>query len=976
MALSKEAGTRKLAAVMFTDIKGFSKKMSENESAAFELLKTHDALMRVIAAKYDGKIVKSIGDSFMVDFSSAVNAVKAAIDAQKRFWSFNRGKGEFDKIEVRIGIHLGDVMVSGNDMYGDGVNIASRIEAITEPNRICISADMYNQVKNKMDVKVYSMGEVRLKNIPDPVEVYEILIDSIPELTSPSQTARETLAQKTVKDSADQEAEEASSVEAAKKRGSEPVPKVQDTASLVEGLYKKAEQLFNEGKVDEAERVINEIAKIDPGYHAAMESKKAQEDKARQVHEHYERAGAYLRDGRFDLAENEVKEIFKMYPLHVGAQQLQLQIEEERYKKTEEERQQRLDQERKAREEKDRKVEDLARQAEDHIEKEEFKEAREALQAIYAVEPNFTGGERLEEKMRRGEAAKEERDRQQAFLAEQKQKEELLAQNKERQIERQQTRIRHRHEEDAEGKPKPKVLLWSAVIVVLATIAIIAYPRVKKALFPPSASIAILPFTTAQDGSGDEPLRAVLPTLLANDLTHIERVSVVVPGKANGRPAEPAQIANDLHVRYILQGSVKKADRGFTLNIRVFDAEEQAVLFSDRFDTDYLLLSQTRRQIAAKFLELANMETSAPQITSPTGNARAYELYLSGLFFTGKRTLADWIVANQCFEEAATLDSSFAAAYTGQADVRLLRIKLDGEPDEGVLREAFELNQKALRFNPREPSAYRTLAEIYFLTRRFDKVYTTIESCLALQPEDATSYGLLAQLALVEGDYELAHNEAVHAITIEPDNADLEIILGLTHHFKNDFADAIASYKRAITLGLSDSLVTARYLLNSWSAFGKHNETIQYYQNDYSADPTDYPALYWVCRAYQMMPNISAFNEWSDKSAKILQEHLEKNPLDAYAHAYFGLLLAREGKAEEGDAEMNKAIALAPNSAKVLFRQANLYAIEKKPDLAIGALRDALNRSYNFSEILNPDFTLLRNDAGFISATTRKLELK
>ena len=79
---------------MFTDIKGFSKKMAQNETAAFELLRTHDALMRVIASKFEGKVVKSIGDSFMVDFASAVNAVKAGIDAQKRFWAFNKGKSE------------------------------------------------------------------------------------------------------------------------------------------------------------------------------------------------------------------------------------------------------------------------------------------------------------------------------------------------------------------------------------------------------------------------------------------------------------------------------------------------------------------------------------------------------------------------------------------------------------------------------------------------------------------------------------------------------------------------------------------------------------------------------------------------------------------------------------------------------------------------------------------------------------------
>ena len=126
-----EESNRKLAAIMFTDIKGFSRKMGKDEKAAMEILKKHDAMMRVFVAKHAGKVIKSIGDSFMVDFPSAVNAVKCAIRAQQYFHKLNEHKTDFEKIEIRIGIHLGDVVIVGNDMYGYGVNIASRIEAIT-----------------------------------------------------------------------------------------------------------------------------------------------------------------------------------------------------------------------------------------------------------------------------------------------------------------------------------------------------------------------------------------------------------------------------------------------------------------------------------------------------------------------------------------------------------------------------------------------------------------------------------------------------------------------------------------------------------------------------------------------------------------------------------------------------------------------------------------------------------------------------
>jgi len=972
MALSKEAGSRKLAAVMFTDIKGFSKKMAQNEAAAFELLKTHDALMRVIASKYDGKVVKSIGDSFMVDFASAVNAVKAAIDAQKRFWTFNKGKGEFDKIEIRIGIHLGDVMITGDDMYGDGVNIASRIEAITEPARICISADMYNQVKNKMDVKVYRMGEMRLKNIPDPVEVYEVLIDSIPELSKPSTTAEQALAQKPVEDAEESEPEEARSVEAAKKRGSTPVPIIQDTASKVEALYKKAEQLYNEGNISEAEKIINEIAKIDPSYHAAVERKKEEDEKEKQVHEHYEQAGAYLRDGKFDLAEGEIKKIFQLYPLHVGAQQLQLQIEEERYRKTEEERQLRLDQERKAREEKDRQVEQLTRSVEEHIEKEELPEAREILQKIYTLEPGFTAGERIEEKLRRAEASKLEHERQQAYLEEEKQREELIAQNQERQLEREQTRARHQRQQEAPLQANRKPIVWSVLGLIVVVGAYLAYPHLKKTFFPVSVSITILPFNSTQGDPGAEPLRVVIPRLLSEDLARIERVQVVAPSGMNSRTADYQKIANDLQVRYILHGSLTKTERGFSFALRLFDNEQKIDVMSRKFDADYLTLSRTRQSVVGAILEQTGMEESAPTIPMRTSSPSAYEHYLNGLYLMSTYSLYAMDQADREFKESTASDSTFGSPFSRMAQLRIIKCNIQDYHDETLLREAYDFAQRGLRLNQDDPVCYQDLAEINFMTGHFDNVDANIRSSLSLQPENAACFGDLAQLAILNGDYERAVREASHAAKILPEDPHVQVVLGIAQQLKGSYSEAVAAFKQAIVLGLSDSLITARYLLNAWSAQDDYTDPIEYYQRTLREYPSDFRAYYWISRAYQMKPSISDFKDWSERGRSLLSDYLDKNPGDADAHAYLALFLSREGKADDGEAEMNRASSLAPNSTEILFRQANMYAIQKKVALAVGTLRTALNRDFSFSEVLNPDFALLESDTSFTSAITRK----
>ncbi|HEY6952218.1 MAG TPA: adenylate/guanylate cyclase domain-containing protein [Bacteroidota bacterium] len=974
MAFSKDSGTRKLAAVMFTDIKGFSMKMAQNETAAFELLRTHDALMRVIASKYEGKVVKSIGDSFMVDFASAVNAVKAAIDAQKRFWAFNKGKGEFDKIEIRIGIHLGDVMVSDDDMYGDGVNIASRIEAVTEATRICISADIYNQVKNKMDVKVYRMGDMQLKNIPEPVEVFEILIDSIPELSVPSESAQKVIARQSVEDTAELEAKEASTVEAAKKRGSTPVPQLQDTASQVEALYQKAEKLYNEGKIEEAERTIDEIAKIDPGYHAAVERKKEEDDKEKQVNEHYERAGTYLREGNFDLAENEVKMIFQMYPLHGGAQQLQLQIEEERYKKSEEERQQRLDQERKVREVKDRQVEDLTRRTEEHIEKDELEEAKETLKKIYALDPNFSAGERIEERLRRAETTKLEREHQKAFLEEQKQRESSAAQPQERQYERQQTKLPQK-EEAAPVKINFRYIAWPLIIAVVLYLGYSEYPRIKRALIPPSASIAIMPLNGTEGDQGEAALARVMPAFLEQDLSRVDRVQVVTPSSAATRDADFSGIAAAYQVRYVLHGSVTKTENGFSISLQLFDNDQRSNVMSEKFDGDFSTLNRTRETIVGRVLDRTNMETSAPSVLSPTSSGRAYEEYLIGLSLVGEYSLSALSEADLHFQESSSIDSMFASAYTGRAEARIIRFKIEPSPGENVLREAHDFARKALELDPKDAAAFRDLAEIQLLTQRLDQVDDNIQNSLTLQPNDARCYGILAHLAVISGDYESAVNDALRAVKIQPDDPLLQVDLGIAQQFRGSATDAVTAFKRAITLGLSDSLITARYLLNAWSAQEDYDSPIQYFQKKLKEYPNDYRMYYWISRAFQMKPNINEFKGWSKNGQTLLGDYLDKHPNDAAAHAYLGLFLSREGMGSDGETEMKRAAALAPKSSQILFRQANLYAIQKKDSLAVAALRAALERDFNIAEILSPDFALIKNDTAFTSAITRKIPL-
>jgi adenylate cyclase len=170
------ASDRKLAAIMFTDIVGFSRQMGANEARTLRLLEVHDQLIRQAVAEHHGHVIKTIGDAFLVDFPSVVHAVQSGQQIQAQLRSHNAGKEPAEQIHIRIGIHSGDIVQKDGDILGDGVNIASRLQGLAEPDTICISDMVYRDVAKKVDLgTVVSLGRPRLKNIAERFRVYALL---------------------------------------------------------------------------------------------------------------------------------------------------------------------------------------------------------------------------------------------------------------------------------------------------------------------------------------------------------------------------------------------------------------------------------------------------------------------------------------------------------------------------------------------------------------------------------------------------------------------------------------------------------------------------------------------------------------------------------------------------------------------------------------------------------------------------------
>ena len=166
---------RELAAVMITDIVGFSTEMEDNEEHTYSKLLIHNEIIRRNISRNKGDEIKTIGDAFLVRFKSAVDAVKAAINIQNEFMKYNKERKKIDHILIRIGIHIGDILIKDNDVFGNGINVVSKIGPLAEPGGICISSDAYNVVKKSIDIKVFSLGKTELKNIKDPPEIFKIL---------------------------------------------------------------------------------------------------------------------------------------------------------------------------------------------------------------------------------------------------------------------------------------------------------------------------------------------------------------------------------------------------------------------------------------------------------------------------------------------------------------------------------------------------------------------------------------------------------------------------------------------------------------------------------------------------------------------------------------------------------------------------------------------------------------------------------
>jgi class 3 adenylate cyclase/protein-S-isoprenylcysteine O-methyltransferase Ste14 len=178
MQVDLDAVERKLAAILSADVVGYSRLMADNELATVRMLAAYRDEIRLLVQQNRGRVVDSPGDNLLAEFPSARDATRCAVEIQRVLQARNADVPPDRKMEFRIGVHLGDVLVEGDRIYGEGVNMAARLEGLAEAGGICVSGTVYEQVRNKLSVGFEDLGDQTVKNIPYPVRVYRIRMKS------------------------------------------------------------------------------------------------------------------------------------------------------------------------------------------------------------------------------------------------------------------------------------------------------------------------------------------------------------------------------------------------------------------------------------------------------------------------------------------------------------------------------------------------------------------------------------------------------------------------------------------------------------------------------------------------------------------------------------------------------------------------------------------------------------------------------
>ena len=691
------------------------------------------------------------------------------------------------------------------------------------PNRIWISQDVYQQIRNKIQVRVFPLGPQHLKNIPEQVEVYEILIDNFPEFETPSAKALETLAhnqEELAQKVETEEAIEARNVEEAMQRAKQGLAqREEEQKKEIAEHYTKAQKYYEAGKTKDAEAELNIIYQLDPQQRIDTERRKAEEEQEKKMLEYLQTANELFAAGQLDAAENKINEIFRLRPLHVGAQQLLTQIEEERYRIEEQNRARRSEHAPKQMSDEELRIEELLEQARTLLQEEKFAEATFTLHELFSIDPNHTAARRLEESIRQTELAKAELSRIQAQQAQEEQHVHELAKLQQKVEEQRRQQVHLRQQKDQKSNKK-KIYSIAAAVIILAA-ALFGAPKLMDILFPKSATIAVLQCVPSPRDTSNMDVFDILPVLLAEDFSQCERLTVIAPSSALLYAPDQAhlqKITSLLPTCYLILVNVQENRTGYTLQVRMVIPDEQKIVYVGSVEGQISDLSEMRAGIVQKVIEKMEIKSKLPEIP-PVSNSTAFEKYMLAFHLLQRNSRAETDSANTLLLAAVQIDPSFGLAYGMLADIQLRMYAATN--DAQFLQSAAEYAQHALRCSSTIAQAHKVLAICARYQQNYDAALTSLTKYLAFMPQDPECYRELAYLSIIGGRLDDAAAYADRALQHDPLNAKSQETVALVHQMKNEYTDAENSYQQAQVFGENEEAVTIQYLQNIWINEGK-----------------------------------------------------------------------------------------------------------------------------------------------------------
>jgi tetratricopeptide (TPR) repeat protein len=511
-------------------------------------------------------------------------------------------------------------------------------------------------------------------------------------------------------------------------------------------------------------------------------------------------------------------------------------------------------------------------------------------------------------------------------------------------------------------------------VVILVLAAIIILPKIFDWIFPKHASIAILRFANATSETNELDLLDALPILLAEDFARCDHMTVIAPSSSLLYMSDPIhlrKIASNLQVDYLLVGTIQENNGRYSIQLSLLTPDEEKTTDIGTVEGSLSTLSEMRISILQKVLDKTGVRSDLPVISQPA-NTDALAKYIKGIHLIRQKSGVEFDSARNLLQTALQIDPSLCIAYGSLADLQIRTFQTMDDPQ--FLQSATEYAQRALKCSPNNALAHRVLATCNRLSQNYYSALSSLNQSMALLPQNPECYRELALLSLIARRFDEAASYASNALLYDPKNVESHFTLGLVQHLKQDYFGAENSYQQAQLPGDNNLMLMAYYVQNVWIGEGNYDKVVRYCKQMIRVSPDNYRYYYWTGRAYQLSLQISTAQEWLTKGLAITAQVIDDDPNDAIAHTYAGLIYSRLGKFPEGEAAMNKAMRLDSSSVEVVFRNADLYSIQRNKQKAIAALQKAVQRQYDFAEILNPDLSFIALDPEFLSAVTQKID--